>query len=218
MKKQLVILTKSARHGGYCVAGIDLETNKFIRLISNNQAVKGSLTSSHMRCDDSRYANILDVVEVDLIKPVPTETHPEDWLIDETKQWKNLGKFKMKNFNKDWLCSDEYIFVNNNEYISLESAKLAAKSIIIALVKDLKIYQVEYNGKNKQKADFVYRGEIYEYFSITDFDFFDEEHQFDKALVVVSLPNDEWSYKNDRFYKFVAKVFPIKNAENNNNQ
>lgn len=36
MKKDIIVLTCSAKHGGYCVAGIDTETNEWIRLVASD--------------------------------------------------------------------------------------------------------------------------------------------------------------------------------------
>lgn len=36
MKKNIIILTKSIKHGGFCVAGIDTDNGEWIRLISSD--------------------------------------------------------------------------------------------------------------------------------------------------------------------------------------
>lgn len=43
MRKKVILLTKSLKNGGYCVAGIDYYTGQWIRLVSGNQETKGAL-------------------------------------------------------------------------------------------------------------------------------------------------------------------------------
>ena len=41
MEKKIIILTKSKKHSGYCVAGIDYETGEWIRLVSSDSETGG---------------------------------------------------------------------------------------------------------------------------------------------------------------------------------
>lgn len=43
MEKKIIILTKSKKHSGYCVAGIDYETGEWIRLVSSDLETEGAL-------------------------------------------------------------------------------------------------------------------------------------------------------------------------------
>ena len=49
MEKEILILTKSCKNGGYCVAGIDLETKKSVRLVSDDQGTQGALSKDDLR-------------------------------------------------------------------------------------------------------------------------------------------------------------------------
>ena len=51
-RKEVVILTKSYKNKGYCVAGIDAETGEWIRLVSDDEESHGSLFREHMSYND----------------------------------------------------------------------------------------------------------------------------------------------------------------------
>lgn len=77
MKRQICILTKSLKEHDYCVAGIDMSTGKWIRLVNskNGDAFPKELL------DDNNYKE-LDIIEVELKQAVPYHTQTENWLID----------------------------------------------------------------------------------------------------------------------------------------
>ena len=77
MKKTVLILTKSAKTGGYCVAGIDVNTRQWIRLVTDNEEVHHSLTDENMVCSNGRVCDKLDVVEVDFIGNAPLPISPK---------------------------------------------------------------------------------------------------------------------------------------------
>ena len=87
MEKDIIILTKSSMYPGYCVTGIDLETNNIIRLTKGNGE---PLTDLNMQLLNGGSTKPLDLVRIDLIKPVPDEIQSENWLINTTKKWQKI--------------------------------------------------------------------------------------------------------------------------------
>ncbi|MBE7709262.1 MAG: hypothetical protein E7Z93_02310 [Cyanobacteria bacterium SIG32] len=206
MKRKIAILTKSSRHGQYCVVGYDIDSCELIRLVSNDVESQGSITQDQLKYFNGETASILDVVEVKFKANIVSDTHPEDILIDENVKWKYLEKFNFKNLPKSLYCTDEFIYADTNPEISLSIAKQIGKSILIVSVENLCVYQNEYG---KTKADFVFNNNKYIQFSVTDPDYYGIGVQkYKTAILIISLPDDEWSYKNDRFFKFVAKIYP----------
>lgn len=74
MRKKVILLTKSLKNGGYCVAGIDYYTGQWIRLVSGNQETKGALEKCGVPYKP------LDIVIVDNITPMPIQYQPENYL------------------------------------------------------------------------------------------------------------------------------------------
>lgn len=208
MKLKIAILTKSSRHGQYCVVGYDINNCKLVRLVSNDINSQGSITEKHLICDNNQIADILDIVEVDIISGKPTETHPEDLLINELLKWKYIGKFELDYLPTHMLCTDEFIYNDISNEINLDTVKQIKKSIIIAKVEKLNIYKNEYR---KIKDSFEYNDFRYINFSVTDPDYYEitDVIKYNSAILIISLPNDKWSYENDRFFKFIAKIYPI---------
>lgn len=205
MKQRIAILTKSSRHKQYCVVGYDICNNKLVRLVSEDYDSQGSITDAHLTYSNGEIVSVLDLVDIEIKFDCPSETHPEDLLIDETKKWVFVEKFSLEKIPSDIYCSDEMIYLNTNPEITLSEVKQIKKSIIVAKVKNLTLYR-SFSGKTKAKFD--YNNEKYENFSVTDPEYYDiTESYIEDAILIISLPNDKWSYAKNRFFKFIAKIY-----------
>jgi len=118
MYKDLIIMTKSDKHGGFCVVGIDINDGSFVRLMLDNKETFGALTPENMLYEDGSEAKILDVAGVGIVKSCPTQLQPENVLFDETTRWKKMGTVKQEDtyqyLNKDI----SNIFLNVDNYLS----------------------------------------------------------------------------------------------------
>lgn len=79
MRKTIVCLANSYKHGGRCVAGVCLDDGAWIRL--RGAAPDGSLEARESVLDDGSDPRLLDVIEVELHYALPSDAHPEDWQI-----------------------------------------------------------------------------------------------------------------------------------------
>lgn len=79
MRKTIVCLANSYKHGGRCVAGVRLDDSAWIRL--RGAAPDGSLDAHESVLDDGSEPRLLDVIEVELHYAIPSDAHPEDWQI-----------------------------------------------------------------------------------------------------------------------------------------
>ena len=95
----MVVLTKSAKNGGHCVAGIDVDTGNWVRLVSNDLNTHGALSDQDMQYQDRSYCTPLDIVSVPIIKACPSQYQPENILID------HYGKDLVEcRFKTCWSC------------------------------------------------------------------------------------------------------------------
>jgi hypothetical protein len=79
MRRTIVCLANSYKHGGRCVAGICLENGKWIRLRSADG--DGSLSPHEYTLDNGQgELRLLDVFEAELHYAMPSDCHPEDWV------------------------------------------------------------------------------------------------------------------------------------------
>jgi hypothetical protein len=89
LRRTVVCLANSYKHGGRCVAGICVDDGEWIRL--RGQAANGALDAREYALDDGSEARLLDVVEVELHYALPSGCHPEDWQIAPA-QWRLMER------------------------------------------------------------------------------------------------------------------------------
>lgn len=95
--KRIVCLAKSNRDGGFCVAGKELAHGRvgpWIRPIGSigSEAVDPDTCQSI----DGTDLSLLDIVELRLRHRVPSEHHTEDWLFDDSMDWRRVGRLNRK--------------------------------------------------------------------------------------------------------------------------
>jgi hypothetical protein len=79
MRRTIVCLANSYKHGGRCVAGICLENGKWVRLRASDG--DGSLSPhDYTLAEGKGEVQLLDVFEVSLHSAMPSNCHPEDWV------------------------------------------------------------------------------------------------------------------------------------------
>ena len=85
MEKNIVILSKSKKYKNYCVAGKDMKTREWIRLISENDGIHNAIEPSDLIYNDNTEANLLDIVQVTL-KDIEEKNkniyQPENYILD----------------------------------------------------------------------------------------------------------------------------------------
>ena len=92
MKIQFICLADSYKNGGHCIAGKRTDTLQWIRPVSRN--VEDGLSNSQISYEDGSYPRLLDIIEIEVIKPVPCFHQTENWLFDENIKWKKIDVFK----------------------------------------------------------------------------------------------------------------------------
>lgn len=205
MKKRMIVMTVSSKNRGYCVAGIDIKTHRWIRLVTEDKESKGALSSTDLLCNDGRRIEVLDVIEVDVICELPTEIQPENFLLDTSEC---IYKVSKKEFDEalGYLEQPKIMYIFGNTYPYAKEAKVRGLgySLILVEVTDLWVKQVFNKEKEpKTKVDFIYYHDKYENLAVTDPDFYLKDLKVNKAYLVISIGA---SY-NDNYYKFVSKIF-----------
>lgn len=213
MKKIIILMTKSFKRNNYCVAGIDRETGDWIRFVSDDVNSEGAVLCEDVRYIDGTEADVLDIVEVDLIKPVPTPAQSENWLYNRKVKWKKCGTATIQQVIAFRGLDDcgKNIFGNTDRKISRQNAN--GKSL--ALIKADSPYIVVKTFE-KKKVDFCFSHNNikYSFFSVSDISLYQEYRQRNdgtyrdfgsSCYVVISLTG---AYKNDGLhYKMLAQLF-----------
>lgn len=206
MNYTVAVLTMSSKNGGYCVAGVDVENGNLIRLVSDDIGTHGALS-----CDDVKYQNgsrckPLDVVQVPVIRAAPIEYQPENVLVDTKKCWKKIKTILLKDI-LEIHPPEHHAFLLGDQDPSITEAEIkkVGLSLILVKVSDLTI---EHPHEKSTKAAFTYYNTRYNNISVTDPDYYDVQDHWHvgNAVLVMSLPDIPY---NGKYYKFVAKIFPI---------
>lgn len=211
MKKQICILTKSYKNGGYCVAGIDMNTNEWIRVVTSNNP-----ETDEIREEQIQSINCLDVIEYDFIKSVPNFCQVENWLLNTSIKPKFIKTLTIEEVVKLIKIEKENYFICNKESaLSFDEIVNINRSLFIFNVKDLKIEVKAYDPlaeiKFKYKCSFKYNDTKYNNISLTDPEYRDISKNgvnYSNALIIVSLPSIPF-IRDYKYYKFVAKIIPI---------
>ncbi len=205
MKKQICILTKSLKEHDYCVAGIDMFTGKWIRLVNSKD---GDAFPKDL-LDDKNY-NELDIIEVELKKSVPYHTQTENWLIDDGEPIKKIGQRTIwQLIEQHRLESPQFIFGTARGELEKSETKNIDHSLELLRVENLELdTSLKGDGRHHYKVNFTYKGNKYK-LALTDPKFRKEEFdgiKIPSAIIVVSIPAVPYG-ENELFYKFAAKIF-----------
>ena len=116
MEKDVIILTCSAKHRGYCVAGIDLTIGEWIRLVGSEDLDTNEIPKRFMYYSDSTICKPLDVVSVNVIENLPGDIQSENVLVDLNKKpvYKDFVRPEQL---KDYISYDRYIYGGISPYI-----------------------------------------------------------------------------------------------------
>lgn len=215
MKKLIVILAKSAKHSNYCVAGIELSTNKWIRPISHDKIIEDAVTTAELTYSDNTEAQILDVAEIDFEDtPAQNKIQPENSFF-KNSTWKKFGSWNLSDVeNFCGFDSTDFIFYDTSRRLELSTLENVnrKKSLMLLPIENISIIIEIRNDEKKIQVNFSYGGVNYERFSVGDIalrekfsdkpcgNFFVAE----KAVATFSLTNP---YKDNRCYKMVANLF-----------
>lgn len=89
--KKIIVLADSTKHGGRCIAGLEITpdgVDNWIRPVSNRSGE--AISDQDRKYSNGGLTTYFDVVEIDFVKATPHNCHTENWLIDPTKFWKKI--------------------------------------------------------------------------------------------------------------------------------
>lgn len=105
---RIICLANSTRPGGRCIAGIDIDTEKWVRPVS--RSIKRAITLD-MRNIEGEEPEILDVIDIPLEDHGPDEgCQPENRLVKSGK-WRKVGRKRPRQVLK--YCEDDSIILHN---------------------------------------------------------------------------------------------------------
>ena len=200
---RVAVLTKSDKNEELCVAGIDIETGNFVRLVSSDPQSHYAIPHECMK-----NVNVLDVIEVSVLRHMPSYCQQENFEV-KLQKWESIVNISVDRLLPFVNNGSPYIFSDNCFYLDEEIAQKLTYSIMMIQVRSLSISRNQYD---KTKACFCYNGVWYSNMSITDPDYYNQNITMEKALLVISIPDIGYAsphYVGKRCYKFISKIFEI---------
>ncbi len=216
MKIDAVIMAKSSMWGNFCVAGIDVDTGKWVRFVSYE---KGEPLADYqlMFVNSGGSCEPLDVGRIGIAQRIPRRNHTEDCMI-KYSPWLKMGIMKLEEVLKLHPAENhKFIFGNANNYVTeYEMQRFRFNySLILIQVEGLEIFfENNFLGNIRGRANFIYNGVKYEYIRVTDTGYEPDEQagisqkfrvMISSAYLVMSMPVKPF---RGRYYKLIAKIFP----------
>ena len=208
----LVILTKSSKHGKYCVAGIDVSNGNWVRLTTDDANTDGAVSDEDLECIDGRNAQVMDEIEID-VEPDPDPIQPENMkLIPRNGLPRFIQQCDLNMVLQIHSAEREnYVFFTRYKTIKPEYIN-NPKSLMLIEVRNLVVEE----KNNKAVASFDYAANRYTDIYVTDPEMYPIIDSGDvieslNAFLVVSLGKPYISRVTDErlCYKFVAKIFVL---------
>jgi len=182
MKKEIVILAKSVKHGQNCIVGreiirngLKLQLGPWIRPVSDHD--EGAVSAREILLEGGGLPQFLDIIEIGVKENVNNPTQPENWLI-EKKKWKKTGRIGVKSVFNHFIENPPNLWagafcqpdrIDTNEYI--KNGYNSSICIIKPEIFSMEICTVFNNFKGREqkrrRGKFFYSGMNYD-LAITD--------------------------------------------------
>jgi len=176
-RKLIVCLAKSVKHGGYCIAGKEIDSGQWIRPISHREDEE--IRIEDCACEGNEQPRVMDVISVPILEPRPGSYQRENCLIDSGARWSKKGKMTWDDVVKFvdkiggplWLNGfSSYYGINDR----VPEANTSSHESSLVLIRPTNLYIcVETEGeefgnpRRKTRAEFGYDGHQYK-IAVTD--------------------------------------------------
>lgn len=209
MEKNIIILTKSFKHGGYCIAGIDYETGEWIRLVSSNISTERAVPEEQLKLDNGKELDIYDIICVDITEYVGTNIQPENYLYNEQQEWEYMGQSCLEEvIEKHGYDRPEFVFSNTDRRLGEDTVFNGSPSLLLLNIQRGELFIKTFESQ-KVQTNFWYNNREYQYIKVTQIDlkdFFrgknDGRYPLPSHSIVFSLTD---KYVDNRYYKVVAQ-------------
>ena len=169
--KRIVCLANSDRWGNRCVAGkvINKKSTDWIRPVSAR--TDGGILEQECQYENGGLPQLLDIIDVPLLKERPEFHQKENWLLDTNSRWKKRGCMswcdleQLTDHAPLWIA-EQSRHKNNDRFKFLE-AKNLKDSLRLIRVNELTFYVAYSSGQRKMRGKFCYNG-IEHDLSVTD--------------------------------------------------
>lgn len=218
---EFAVLTKSSKWHNLCVAGIDWNTGKFVRLVTIDDEIHGAVPESDFCYKDGSNVECLDLIRVSVLSNEENKLQPENFICDfQNKKIEFIKKVSLKEvLEKHPVDSDETIFKNiqddkdvygrsrdeKNDRLEEIDVIEVGKSLLLVKIDKLVLNENSdsITGKIKRsKATFKYKNKNYK-LTVTDPLYEYKDGMYNDLYVVISIGTKFEEY----YYKLIAAIY-----------
>lgn len=208
---EMIVLMASAKYGNYCIAGVDVHSGRWYRLVTDDSESHGALTAQDLIAAGGHKIQPLDQIRVRGTQTRRGRLQTENILVSRERPLEFVRRASVSDVLEIHRSEQRpHVFLNTHYLLWDSELSSLHHSLELMVVEDLLLY-IRVGGY-KCKMDFTFDGKRYAQFAVTDPDCFDissaEVLRIPRAMVVFSLADDEWSRSNGH-YKYVAKIFRL---------
>jgi len=135
-KKVIICLAASKKPGGRCIAGKDVSDKKsWVRPIGDGE--EDGIDNQQSRYSDGKLAQVLDIIEIPILKSCPKQHQKENFLVDR-KEWKKQGSFKRQDLKSLldnppslWHDSDSSYYGTNDRIHASQAGTISTSLYLI---------------------------------------------------------------------------------------
>jgi len=208
MKTIIVVFANSVKHGNHCVAGKDINTNSWVRPVSDPTGAELSDAQCHYTNSHGNFiVKPLQKIEINFSQHAPLINQPENHVITN-EIWQHQYKIEKAEIVNYLDTPDTLWGIGNKVNFAQIEAKLIhiEQSLYLVKVDNL---QLRKTMEHKRRASFSYAGNNYD-LPVTDPNFeqllAEPNHQ---QILCVSLAEkyDPAGGDNYSCYKIIATIF-----------
>lgn len=208
--KRVVCLANSRKLGDRCIAGKELppvNRGLWIRPVSSRR--NQSVAWRERRYADGTEPRVLDILELPLRSPLPTEHQQENWLLEPAQVWTRVDRLTWKELPRleDWVCP---LFGRNlpRDRVPVDAVDALRESLRLIWVPQVTLTVGPHFGRRKVRGHFTFFGADFD-LGVTDAVF--EEHYLNlpdgqyplgSAYLTISL-GEPWE---GACYKLIAAI------------
>lgn len=220
LKMRMVCLANSRKSGRHCIAGIRLDDTQnppqWVRPVSGEPPE--GLSEYEISYEHGGMPQVLDIVEIHVLRHIPKDHQVENWLLDKSRRWRFVGRLHWRELER-FVTNPSTLWINGysshsgrNNRVPSEQAKQLKNSLQLVKVNNLSLERVEWSGASARKpqlrACFIYNGVEYD-LPLTDWTYEDlylHKRQsipvIGECFLTLSLTHDLEGY----CYKLVAAI------------
>lgn len=158
--KRIVCLANSRKLSGYCVAGKELASGRWVRPVSARATEE--VSNIERAYEGGGVPQVLDIIDVPVIEAKPNGHQQENWLLDSQRRWKKVGRMQLAELPKIvdpirplWINS-ESTAKNLYDQISIAEAATLKTSLRLIEIENLTLSVFTYYNRRRVQGRFKY--------------------------------------------------------------